>query len=155
MRKLQKVELKIPSDIRDGMKLRLKGLGEPGEGGGDNGDLHLLVRLEDDNSFHMVNGELEAQLSITPWEAHAGAKLDVRTARGVVTISIPPNSRSGKRLRLKGQGFANKKGEHGDCYVRLAIDLPLQLTKRQNELLNELAEAGRSVGAKSDKGGSA
>ena len=151
VQKRQTVELKIPAAVRDGIKLRLRGLGEPGEGGGDSGDLHLVLRLEDDPTYRLVGSDLEARVSLTPWEAEGGAKVDVRTPRGVVTVTIPPESRSGKRLRLRGQGFADGKGGHGDCFVRIEIDLPKKLSERQKELLRELdegAEATISGGAR-------
>lgn len=151
--KQQTVDLKIPANVRDGMKLRLKGLGEPGEGDGQNGDLHLLLRLQDDERFSIKKDGLEERISIHPWQAHMGTKVDVQTAKGQVELSIPPGSRSGKRLRLRGQGLATKQGSHGDLYVRLEIDLPKELTAEQADLLNQLGAA--SEGQQQDpKGGS-
>lgn len=141
VQKRQTIELKIPADVRDGMKLRLKGLGEPGAGGAESGDLHLVLRLTGDDTYRLIGADLEVRLTLTPWEAEGGAKVDVRTARGVVTVTIPPGSRTGKRLRLRGQGLASGKGGHGDCFVRLELDLPAQLTERQRELLRELGQA--------------
>jgi len=137
--KLQRVELRIPADVRDGLRLRLRGLGEPGEGGGEPGDLHLVLRLEDDEAYRLVEGELEARVTLTPWLAFAGGKLDVRTARGVVALTIPAGARSGRRLRLRGQGLADGQGGHGDCIARLELDLPAALSERQRELLRALA----------------
>ena len=139
--KQETVELQIPADVRDGMKLRLKHLGEPGEGGGDRGDLHLVLRLDDDERYSLVDGELEVRVTVAPWQAHTGAKLDVRTARGTVALKIPPGSRTGTRLRLRGQGLARKQGGPGDCYARLVLDLPAKLTARQAELLAQLSDA--------------
>ncbi len=147
VRRRKQVELKIPQDVRDGLKLRLRGLGEAGEGGGEAGDLHLTLRLEDDAHYRLVDGQLEVQASAAPWVAHAGGKLDVRTARGWVTVSVPPGSRSGTRLRLRAQGFSDGHGGHADAFVRLTIDLPSVLSARQKALLDELAaEANSSTG---------
>ncbi len=134
------VELSMPEALRDGMTLRLKGLGEPGEAGGDPGDLHLVLRLDDDATYALVDGDLVARVHVTPWEAVEGAKVDVRTAVGVVTLTIPPDSRSGKRLRLRGQGLARESGGRGDCIVQLQMDLPRKLTDEQRELLRQLGE---------------
>jgi DnaJ-class molecular chaperone len=139
--KRQKVELKIPDSPRDGMNLRLKGLGEAGEGGGPAGDLHLTLRLEEDADYRLVGKDLEARVVVTPWDAQAGTKIDLRTARGVVTVTIPPRSRSGKRLRLRGQGFDDGHGSRGDCLVRIEMDLPPTLDARQEALLRELSDA--------------
>ena len=132
------VELKIPDAVRDGLTLRLKGLGEAGNGG-ENGDLHLTVRLENDDTYRLLGKDIEARVPLTPWEATGGAKVDVRTARGVVTVTIPPDSRAGKRLRLRGQGLANGRGGHGDCQVVIEIDLPKNLGEKQKALLRKLA----------------
>ena len=145
VQKRRTIELKIPESVRNGMKLRLGGLGEPGEDGGESGDLHLVLRLEDDGAYRLVGNDLEARVSITPWEAQSGAKVDVRTARGVVALTIPPESRSGNRLRLRGQGFADGKDGHGDCFVRIDMDLPKRLSERQKELLRELGEDADST----------
>jgi curved DNA-binding protein len=136
--KRELVELRIPSEVRDGMTLRLKGLGEAGVRGGERGDLHLELHLADDDQYRIADGELEARVVVTPWQAALGGKRDVRTARGTVSLSIPAGSRSGRRLRLRGQGFADGRGGHGDCIARLEIDLPESLSPRQLELLREL-----------------
>jgi curved DNA-binding protein len=136
--KRQTVELQIPREVRDGLKLRLRGLGEPGEGGGESGDLHLVLRLADDDAYRRFGSDLETRVSLTPWAAESGTKVDVRTARGVASVTIPPRSRTGNRLRLRGQGFADGSGGHGDCFVRIEMDLPEKLTARQEELLREL-----------------
>ena len=149
VRKRQTVELRIPEKVRDGMKLRLKGLGEAGEGGGEAGDLHLTLRLENDETYRIDGNDLEVRGRVMPWEAQEGAKLDVRTAVGVVTVTVPPGSRTGKRLRLRGQGFADAKGQRGDCLVRLEIDLPERLDERQEELLRQL---GRSTESEAEAG---
>ncbi|MCP3916100.1 MAG: J domain-containing protein [bacterium] len=138
VQKRQTVELKIPDAVRHGMKLRLAGLGEPGEGGGQAGDLHLILSLDDDETYTVRGADVEARLVLAPWEAQAGSRADVRTAQGVVTVTVPPETRSGKRLRLRGQGLTDASGGRGDCIVRIEMDLPEQLTERQKELLREL-----------------
>ncbi|MEZ6018359.1 MAG: DnaJ domain-containing protein [Planctomycetota bacterium] len=134
------VELKVPSELRDGLTLRLKGLGEPGEEGGEPGDLFLTLRLADDERARVLGDDLEARATVTPWGAELGTSIDVRTARGTVTVKVPPGSRSGRRLRLGGQGLAKAGGGHGDFYVKLELDLPRDLSARQKELLRELGE---------------
>jgi curved DNA-binding protein len=148
VQKRELVELKIPDEVRDGMTLRLKGLGEPGEGGGERGDLHLVLNLEDDERYRIVDGELEVRVVVTPWDAQAGTKVDVRTARGNVSLGIPPGSRTGRRLRLRGQGFpvgSGASGASGDCIARIEMDLPPDLSQRQEELLRELGQAARGA----------
>ena len=153
VQKRELVELKIPDEVRDGMTLRLKGLGEPGEGGGERGDLHLVLHLEDDESYRIADGELEVRVVVTPWDAHAGTKVDVRTARGTVSLRIPPGTRTGRRLRLRGQGLAGGQGGHGDCIARIEMDLPPVLSSRQEELLRELGHAAGAGRPAAEPGG--
>jgi DnaJ-class molecular chaperone len=148
--KRETVELRLPADPRDGLELRLRGLGEPGEGGGERGDLYLVLRLQDDQRFRRRGSDLETSAVVAPWEAWLGARVDVRTGRGEVTLRVPPGSRSGRVLRLRGQGLADGQGGHGDCLVRVEMDLPERLTERQQELLRELGgepRAGEREGA--------
>jgi len=143
--KNQTIELKLPEAIRDGLKLRLKGLGEPGEGGGENGDLFITLRLDDDESYRIVGSDLEARVPIAPWEAAAGAKIGVRTPRGRVSLTIPPGSHSGDRLRLRGQGLTDESGTPSDLLVRIEMDLPKSLSDQQKELLRELGRSESST----------
>lgn len=133
------VDLRIPADVRDGLALRLAGLGEPGSDGAEPGDLLLTLALVDDERFRLVDGELEARLVLAPWDAHAGTRADVRTARGTVSVTIPPGTRTGRRLRLRGQGLADGRGGHGDAWVRVELDLPAILSEHEKRLLDELA----------------
>lgn len=140
------VDLTLPTAPRDGQRLRLDGLGEPGHGQGEPGDLLLSLRLMDDDAYRIVNGTLEARLVLAPWEAEAGAKLDLRTARGVATVTVPAGTRAGKRLRLRGQGLTDASGQAGDCLVRVELDLPPELSPEQQQLLAQLgAAAGTPV----------
>ena len=136
----KRIELQIPRGLRDGLELRLKGLGEPGTSGGKTGDLFLTLRLDDDATYSLVEDDLEIRATITPWLAELGGKLDVRTARGDVTLTVPPHSRAHKRLRLAGQGFPRRDGRASDAYVHLEIDLPAHLTEGQRALLEQLAQ---------------
>lgn len=152
VRKPKTIELKIPDSVRDGMQLRLKGLGEPGEGGGEHGDLHLLLRLQDDERYSLRENQLEERITITPWDAHLGTKVEAKTAKGTVSVTVPPGSRTGTRLRLREQGLATAKGAHGDFYVRLEIDLPEHLTEKQQRLLAQMAGDPQGEGKDSKRG---
>ncbi len=143
----RRVDLKVPGDVRDGMTLRLKGLGEPGSEGAETGDLHLVLRLDDDAAFRRSGSDLEARASVAPWDAFLGTVVDVRTARGTAAVKIPPGSRSRTRLRLRGHGLADGAGGRGDLHVVVEIDLPASLSKREEELLRELGRAAGSAAA--------
>jgi curved DNA-binding protein len=135
------IELKIPENVRDGLVLRLQGLGEPGQEGGEPGDLHLTLRLVSDGLFEIDGADVVADLLLAPWEALVGRRVDVRTPRGVATTVVPPETKAGARLRLRGQGLAGKDGGDGDLSLVVRYALPSPMSERQRELLRELADA--------------
>ncbi len=141
VRERKQVDLTIPSSIRNGMSLRLAGLGEPGAEGGVPGALLLTLRLVSDGTYRVDGDELEVDLPVAPWEAVFGTKADVRTAKGTTIVTIPPNTRAGTRLRLRGMGF----GDAGDFFVVVRLALPEKLSARQRKLLEEMREAGPSA----------
>ena len=150
------VELKIPDDVHDGQALRMRGLGEPGEEGGEPGDLFLKIRLTSDDTYRLRDGHVEADVPLAPWEALSGAKVEVRTGNGTAIATIPPDTAAGTRLRLKGQGLSDGQGSRGDLYIRVRIAVPENLSERQRELLLEAGRAGatRVTGGARTGGGS-
>ena len=86
-----------------------------------------------------VSGSVRFQGRAFEVKKAVGSRLDVRTARGMATVTVPPETRNGRRLRLRGQGLADGRGGHGDAYVRLELDLPEVLSERERRLLDELA----------------
>ena len=143
LRRRRTVDLNIPSDVYDGQVLRLRGLGEPGAG--EPGDLLLKLQFADDEVYRLRGDHLEADVVVAPWEALDGAKVDVQVPGGVASARIPPATRPGSKLRLKGQGLAHRDGSRGDLYLVVRIGLPHDLTPRQQELLRELGKEGGSV----------
>lgn len=137
------VDLAIPKDVRHGQVLRLRGLGEPGDAG--NGDLLLQVQLIGDDVYRLRGEDVEADIVIAPWEAQAGAKVDVQVPGGVATARIPAGARAGSRLRLRGQGLVKDDGGRGDLLLVVRFGLPEVLSPRQQELLAELAREGGVV----------
>lgn len=138
------IDLNIPSSVRDGMTMRLAGLGEAGEEGGEKGDLYLSIRLVSDDVYRVVGADLESDLPVAPWEAQFGAKIGVRTPGGSVALNIAPASKAGTRLRLRGKGFDDGHGGRGDFYAVLRLELP-ELNEQQAEHLREMAAAGTTV----------
>jgi len=136
------VELSIPPAARDGQVLRLRGLGEPGDAGGEPGDLLLTLRLHGDETFRTAGHDVEADVPVAPWEALAGCRVDVRTPDGTVTLSVPPGTRAGARLRLRGRGLHDAHGGRGDFLAVVRLALPDELTPEQRELLLRAGTAG-------------
>jgi curved DNA-binding protein len=122
--KVEAIQVTIPRGIEPGKKIRLRGQGGP-MAGGKPGDLLLTIKVQPHPAVKLVGNNIEMKLPITLSEAIDGAKIDVPTAKGTVTVTNPPMSSSGKRLRIKGQGFAPASGgAAGDMLVELHIKLP-------------------------------
>ena len=137
---VQNIQVKIPPGVTDGSRIRLAGKGGEGMGGGSPGDLYLKVRIEPHPRFSLDGHNLQTEVPVTPWEAALGATVQVETMDGTVKLKIPPNSQSGKKLRLRGKGFPKKTGERGDLIVRLNIVIPKNLTAREKELFAQMAK---------------
>jgi curved DNA-binding protein len=116
--------VRIPAGIDDGKKLRLRGRGEPGVNGGPNGNLLVIVRVASHPYFTRRGDHLYVRLPVTMLEAAAGAKVDVPTPKGAVSLRVPPGSSSGTKLRVKGHGVAPAGRPPGDLFAEVQIVLP-------------------------------
>lgn len=134
---IETLTVKIPAGIDDGQSIRLRGQGEPGPGDGPNGDLLIRVKVQPHAHFTRRGADLEVRLPITIAEAVFGAKLDVPTPHGEVTVAIPAGTSSGKKIRLRGQGVKGKSGT-GDLYVEIQIVVPKDLDAEATDLLKKL-----------------
>lgn len=134
------LQVSIPKGITEGQQIRLSGQGAEGMGGGNNGDLFLEVAFAAHSHFIPDNRDIMLTLPITPWEAALGASVPVPTLGGTVELKIPPNSQTGKKLRLKGRGLCSAKLS-GDQYVTLAIMAPKPVTKKDTEIYTSMKKA--------------
>jgi DnaJ-class molecular chaperone len=130
--KYETIQIKIPAGVDSGKKIRLRGRGEPGAGG-ESGDLLVTINVAPHPHFKRHGHNLELRLPVTIGEAALGSTVDVPTPGGTVSLKIPPNSSSGRRLRVKGQGVRLASGEAGDLYVELQIKLPESLDQAARE----------------------
>jgi len=117
------LDLVIPEGVRPGAVLRLRGQGKPGMGGAAPGDAMVEIDVLNHPIFERRNDDIWLELPITLPEAVSGAKVQVPTLTGPVSLSIPKGSNSGQTLRLRGKGVRGDKGR-GDQLVRLLITLP-------------------------------
>ncbi len=116
------LNVKIPSGVRNGQKIRLGGQGMTGQGGGPSGDLYLDVHIHPHHLYRLDGRDVSLELPITPWEAALGAQVAVPTLGGRVTVNIPTGAQSGQKLRLRGRGLPGSPS--GDQYVILKIINP-------------------------------
>ena len=130
------LDISIPAGIKDGQSLRLKGKGGPGINGGPSGDAFVTVTVAPHKLFERDGDHIRIELPISLDEAVLGAKIDVPTIDGSVTLSIPAGSNNGAVLRLKGKGIGGK----GDQYVRLKVVLPADPDDKLTSFLKEWRE---------------
>jgi DnaJ-class molecular chaperone len=141
--KTESIDVKIPAGIADGKKIRLKGQGEAAPQGGTPGDILITVRVAPHPCFQRRGQNLELKVPVTLAEAVLGASIDVPTPRGTISLKIPPNTSSGKRLRVKGHGVPGKM-EAGDLYAEVQIVLPESLDDETIECIKKLKESPTS-----------
>jgi len=132
------LNVKIPAGVSDGERIRLKGQGAPAQGVGTHGDLYLRIRLIPHPLFDIEGHNLILTLPLAPWEAALGAKITLPSLNGKINVTIPPNSQSGQRLRIKGKGLINKTGV-GDLFATLKIVNPKITNEDAKQLWSTLA----------------
>ncbi len=138
--RLETIQIKIPVGIEDGKKIRLRGQGNPSPDGGPDGDLLIKVKVAAHPCFRRQGKRLDVRVPIALSEALAGAKIDVPTPHGTVTMTVPPGTSSGAKLRLKGQGIQGGKGSPGDLFAELQIVLPKEIAPKDREQIEAICE---------------
>lgn len=128
------VTVKIPAGVADGARIRVRGRGEQVEGA-ESGDLYVRVRVEPHRFFGRKGNDLTLTLPVTYAEAALGAEVKVPTLNGPVTLKVPAGTSSGRTFRLRGRGF---KG--GDLLATVQVAVPEKLSRKQKELVEQLAE---------------
>ena len=126
--------------MRDGQRIRLAGEGGRGASGGPSGDLFLRVRIKPHPRFRLEGRDLYLDLPIAPWEGVLGAQVDVPTLDGKTRVKVPAGSSTGRKLRLRGQGFPGPRGGHGDLYAVLKVEVPKKPGDEERELYERLSE---------------
>jgi DnaJ-class molecular chaperone len=136
----ESVTVRIPPGVSDGGRIRLRGKGAEGRGGSPPGDLYARVRVRPHRFFRREGRDLHLDLPVTVAEATLGARVEVPTLDGRVTLTIPPGTDSGARLRLRGKGVPQPSGgPPGDLYVVVQIRVPRDLPPDAAAKLRELA----------------
>ena len=150
------LEVKIPSGIDDGMRIRSSGNGEPGQNGGPNGDLFIEIRIKKHAIFERDGDDLHCQVPVQVTTAALGGEINVPTLTGKATIEIPDGTQHGKIFRLRGRGIKGvRSAVAGDLYCHVNVETPVKLTEHQRKLLKELDESFTKSGTKhspQDKG---
>ena len=144
--KTETIEVKIPPGVRSGAKIRVRGQGSDHRGA--KGDLYIRVSVNRHPYFTLSGNNITVEAPISIIEATLGAKIDVPTIDGMMTVTIPPGTSSGQRLRLRDKGVASASGR-GDQFVRIKIAVEKQITAEGRKLLEQF-EACESPNPRKD-----
>jgi len=138
----ESVSVKIPKGVDDGTRIRLTGKGEAGNKNGPSGDLYLFISVQNHNLFKRSEENLFFDLPISFADAALGTTIEVPCINGSkVNVKIPAGTQYGKQLRLKEKGMPIlRRSSLGDLYIRIIPEVPVSLSKRQKELLQEFKE---------------
>jgi len=150
VRENKKLAVKIPAGVDEGDQIRLSGEGESAGSGGVNGDLYVSVSLKEHAIFTREGVDLHCSVPVTYSSLALGGELEVPTLEGRAKLKIPAGTQSGKLFRLRGKGVKNVRnaGFVGDLYCEVNVETPVNLTKRQKELLQELDDSISEGGGK-------
>jgi DnaJ-class molecular chaperone len=140
-KQVERIAVRIPPGVRDGQRIRVRGKGQPDSSGRTAGDLYVVVRVQPHPYFLRHENDIYLNVPITIDEATMGAKIDLPSIDGVRTVTIPPGTTSGTKLRLAGLGVPNPKGDgRGDQYAVIKIVPPKRLTNEQRVLFEKLSQ---------------
>ena len=143
------LSVKIPAGVDTGDRIRLSGEGEAGEAGGPPGDLYVHVKVKQHAIFSREDNNLFCEVPISFANAVLGGELDVPTLDGRVKLKIPAETQSGRVFRLKSKGVKSVHGgELGDLMCRVVVETPVNLSRRQKELLAEFETSMQEGGTK-------
>lgn len=146
-RRRRKLDVTIPAGVDTGSHLRLSGQGEVTQGAGPPGDLYVIIHVKPHQYFKRSGNDVVYEMGIGYPQAALGTKVEVPTLNGKVELKIPRGTQPGTIFRLRGKGIPSlHRGRKGDELVRVNLIVPKRLSKKQKELLKELAaESGEKV----------
>jgi molecular chaperone DnaJ len=140
--RVRKLEVSIPGGIEEGTQVRLRGEGEQGLNGGPPGDLYVVVRIKPHKIFRREGNDIVYTLPLNISQAALGANVMIPTLKGEAEMEIPGGTQSGQSFRLKGKGVPYLRSKRrGDQIVNVFVNTPMQLTKEQQDLFQQLAES--------------
>jgi molecular chaperone DnaJ len=137
------VEVKIPAGVDNGSRIRLTGKGEPGQKGGERGDLYVETLIKEHAVFERDGDDLYCRVNIPMTTAALGGDINVTTIDNTtVQVNIAHGTQTGKKMRLSGKGMPNvRSGIKGNLIIQLWVNIPEKLTEHQRQLLRQLADS--------------
>jgi molecular chaperone DnaJ len=146
------LSVNIPVGVEDGTRIRLAGEGEAGLRGGPAGDLYIFLSVRPHEFFQRDGADLYCKVPISMATAALGGEIEVPTIDGKkARVSIPEGAQNGKQFRLKGKGMpVLRSSQSGDMYIQVAVETPVNLTRKQRDLLNEFEKESRDNSPESE-----
>jgi molecular chaperone DnaJ len=142
LEKASRIKLKIPAGIAEGSRLRSSRNGEAGIRGGPQGDLYVVVHVQEHKIFQRDEDNLYCEVPIPFSTATLGGEVPVPTLEGKANLKIPAGTQSGQMFKLRGRGIVHVNGrERGDLLVRVMVEVPTRLNAEQRAKLQEFAES--------------
>ncbi len=134
-----KLQVKVPPGVEEGTRIRYTGEGDVGRGGGQSGDLYVVLAIRAHDFFAREGQNLHCVVPISFPQAALGAEIEIAGVDGPVMLKIPEGTQSGKEIRIRSKGvpYLNEKGR-GDLVVRVVVQIPRKLSRAQRDLIEEL-----------------
>lgn len=141
--KEKSLKINIPPGVDSGRRIRLSGEGEAGMKGGPSGDLYVLMTIKPHNFFQRQDAHLHARIPVPMTTAALGGEIDVPTISGKTTrVEVPEGTQTGQKIRLKDKGMPILRSSNfGDMFIEVQVETPVNLNKKQKELLKELDDS--------------
>jgi molecular chaperone DnaJ len=146
VRREKTLSVNIPPGVEDGTRIRLSGEGEIGVRGGSPGDLYIFVSVAPHAIFQRDGAHIHCRVPLPITTAALGGAIEVPTVDGTrARVTVPPGTQTGHQFRLRGKGMTVlRSAARGDMFIEAVVETPVNLTKRQQELLREFEKAGES-----------
>lgn len=141
--KEKSLKIKIPPGVDSGRRIRLSGEGEAGFRGGPSGDLYILTTIKPHQFFHRQDANLHARIPVPMTTAALGGEIEVPTISGkTARVVVPDGTQTGQKIRMREHGMPIlRSDQYGDMFIEVQVETPVNLNKKQKELLKELDES--------------
>ncbi len=150
--KERNLNVAIPAGVEDGTRIRMTGEGEAGLRGGPAGDLYIFISMRAHEFFQRDGADLYCKVPISMSTAALGGEIEVPTIDGKkARVTIPDGAQNGKQFRLKAKGMpVLRSAQHGDMYIQVSVETPVNLSRRQRELMQEFDKEARNNSPESE-----
>ncbi|OGG95368.1 MAG: molecular chaperone DnaJ [Candidatus Lambdaproteobacteria bacterium RIFOXYD2_FULL_50_16] len=149
----KKLKVSIPAGVDSGARVKLTGEGEAGTGGGSRGDLYLIIRVIEHSIFERDGYDIYCRVPISITQAALGSEIEVPTLEGRSRLTLQPGTQNDQIFRLRAKGIQRLQGNsRGDLYVKIIVEVPTNLSKRQKELLEEFQSISKEDSTPMKKG---